>query len=102
MRAYDALGSGAEMLRLARSFIRLACGETRIYDRRLVAVDDGEVEPPDEMEPWIDLPSPPPTLAGGSLDTPLRWLPSDIDPPDRDALAAPIYPSLTFAVAGPR
>jgi hypothetical protein len=102
MWAYDALGSGAEMLRMAQTFMRLARRETRPYDRGLAAVDEGEVELPGELEPWIDLPSPPPTLAGGGVDTPLRWLPSDIDPPDRDALASPIYPSLTFAVAGPR
>jgi hypothetical protein len=101
MRAYDALGTGAEMLRMAQSFVRLARDESRTYGRGLVAIDEDLDNLPD-LEPWIDVPSPPPTLAGGGLDTPLRWLPSDVDPPDRDALASPIYPSLTFAFAGPR
>ncbi len=102
MQAYDALGSGAGMPRLARWLGRLIHGDVRFVERGVVAIEEPDVEVPGDDEPWIDVPEGPPTLAIGELDSPLRWLPSAVDPPDRDALASPVYARLTFSFAGSR
>ncbi len=103
MQAYDALGSGPWMVRMAQSLVRQIPGDSRFPDHWRMAIEPaGDADLPEEPESWLEVPAPHPTLAIGDLDPRLGELPLPVDPFEREAAGYPVYERLSFAFAGPR